>query len=359
MQKHAYPDQAIGFSCGNGTGFGRMRRIIHDFLSYNLRMERDLGEALKILLPASDVEMLSLIARVAEAQEVSLYAVGGLPRDLALGRIPSDFDLVVEGSAIAVARALAREYGGTVTGHARFGTAQWHVEQSRTAWGSAARSGDGRGRRAQIDLVSARRESYPRPAALPEVAPGSIDDDLRRRDFTINTLALRLDGRHYGEILDPLGASRDLDRRVIRALHEESFLDDPTRMLRAVRYEQRLGFRIESKTLRMIPAGERWLRQVSAHRVRQELSAALQEERAARTIQRMGTLGLLSAIHPDLPFDGAAHEEAPRPAEPGRMRVSMPRRGPVTTRSGGSCGSWISRRHRYDRCGADCCSTLE
>jgi tRNA nucleotidyltransferase (CCA-adding enzyme) len=138
------------------------------------------------------------------------------------------------------------------------------------------------------------------------VAPGSIENDLRRRDFTINTLALRLDGRHYGEVLDPLGAMRDLERRAIRALHAASFRDDPTRMLRAVRYEQRLGFRIDSETVRMMPAGATWLRLVSAHRVRQELDAALQEERASPTIRRMGTLGLLGAIHPDLPFDGAS-----------------------------------------------------
>jgi tRNA nucleotidyltransferase (CCA-adding enzyme) len=306
MQKHAYPDQAFGSSCGNGTGFKRMRRIIHDFLSYNLRMERDLGRALKMVLPASDVDMLKLIAQVAEAQGLPLYAVGGLPRDLALGRMPSDFDLVVEGSAIALSQALVREFGGTVTSHARFGTAQWHLDQSRTPWGLADPSGDAPKRRVQIDLISARSESYARPAALPHVAPGSIQDDLRRRDFTINTLALRLDGRHYGEVLDSLGAMRDLEGHVIRALHPASFRDDPTRMLRAVRYEQRLGFRIDSETLRMMPVGATWLGHVSPHRVRQELDAALQEEWASPTIRRMGTLGLLRAIHPDLPLDGAS-----------------------------------------------------
>jgi tRNA nucleotidyltransferase (CCA-adding enzyme) len=296
-------------------GFERMRRIIHDFLSYNLRMERDLGEALRRVLPSLDLEMLNLIARVAEARRVPLYAVGGLPRDLALGRLPSDFDLVVEGSAADLAAALVREFGGRVTGHAKFGTAQWHLEASRTAWGLAARGGGTRDRRELIDLVSARRESYSRPAALPEVSPGSIEDDLRRRDFTINTMALRLDGRHYGETLDPLGAMLDLEGRVIRVLHAESFRDDPTRMLRAVRYEQRLEFRIESRTSRMIPAAERWLRQVSAHRVRQELGLALHEEQAARMIQRMGRLGLLRAIHPAIPFDGAAMR---------RLRVAPP-----------------------------------
>jgi tRNA nucleotidyltransferase (CCA-adding enzyme) len=180
------------------------------------------------------------------------------------------------------------------------------LEHSRTPWGFADNHEHAPKLRALIDLISARRESYSRPAALPQVVPGSIEDDLRRRDFTINTLALRLDGRRYGEVLDPLGAMSDLERGVIRALHEASFRDDPTRMLRAVRYEQRLGFRIDSQTLLMIPEGKRWLRRVSAHRVRQELDSALQEELAARMIRRMGTLGLLRAIHSALPFDDAA-----------------------------------------------------
>lgn len=269
-------------------------------------MERDLGDALKMVLPAPDVDMLALIARAAATLGLPLYAVGGLPRDLALGRMPSDFDLVVEGSAAALAQALVGEFGGTVIRHAKFGTAQWHLEHSRTPWGFAANQEHAPKRRALIDLISARRESYSRPAALPQVVPGSIEDDLRRRDFTINTLALRLDGRRYGEVLDPLGAMSDLERGVIRALHGASFRDDPTRMLRAVRYEQRLGFRIDSQTLLMIPQGKRWLRQVSAHRVRQELDSALQEELAARVIRRMGTLGLLRAIHSALPFDDAA-----------------------------------------------------
>ena len=269
-------------------------------------MGHNLGEALKSVLPAPDVEMLKLIAGVAGTQGVRLFAVGGLPRDLALGRMPSDFDLVVEGSAVALSRALVGEFGGTFTEHSRFGTVQWHLERSRTPWGLAVHNGGTPARRMLIDLVSARSESYARPAALPQVAFGGIEDDLRRRDFTINTLALRLDGPHYGEVLDPLDAMGDLQRRLIRALHEASFRDDPTRMLRAIRYEKRLGFRIDPGTLRLIPTGTIWLRHVSAHRLRQELNAALDEEQAASMVRRMGTLGLLHPIHPDLPVDGGS-----------------------------------------------------
>jgi len=297
-------------------------------------MIRDLGAALKTALPASDVQLLELIAEVAEARGLPLYAVGGLPRDLALGRSPADFDLVVEGSAIALARLLAGEFGGAVTGHATFGTAQWKLEPSRLPWAASDRVHETPKRRSRIDLVSARRESYSREGALPEVSGGSIGDDLRRRDFTINSLALRLDGRHYGELLDPLGALGDLDRRVIRTLHQDSFLDDPTRMLRAVRYEQRLGFRIEAGTLRRIPDGVRWLRRVSAHRVRQELEAALLEERAARMIRRMGQLGLLRAIHPALPHDAACLRRLRSNSQAGQAQSD------AAPREGGSM-SWL------------------
>lgn len=170
-------------------------------------------------------------------------------------------------------------------------------------WVSRGAIAAARQRSPGIDFVSTRRESYARPGALPEVSPGSIEEDLRRRDFTINTLALRLDGRHYGQLLDPLGAQDDLDHGLVRALHLDSFKDDPTRMLRGIRYEQRLGFRIEPKTLRMIREATGWLRQVSPHRLRQELEASVKEERAASMIRRMGRLGLLAEIHPALPYD--------------------------------------------------------
>ncbi len=156
---------------------------------------------------------------------------------------------------------------------------------------------------ASLDLVSARTEFYTHPTALPSVQRGSIKLDLHRRDFTINTLALRLDGRHYGELLDPWGGGRDLSDRVIRVLHSISFIDDPTRMLRAARLEQRLGFSIEPRTLELMQQAMPMLDRVSGERLRDELGLVLQEACAGPILPRLDSLGLLSAIHPALGWD--------------------------------------------------------
>jgi len=152
-----------------------------------------------------------------------------------------------------------------------------------------------------LDLISARTEFYEKPTALPTVERGSIKLDLHRRDFTINTLALRLDGRHYGELHDYWGGLNDLSNGLVRVLHSLSFIDDPTRMLRAVRFEQRFGFTIEIRTLHLIGEARQLLRQISADRVRHELNLIFAEEKSRAMLQRLGELGLFSAIHPDLP----------------------------------------------------------
>jgi tRNA nucleotidyltransferase (CCA-adding enzyme) len=213
---------------------------------------------------------------------------------------------VVEGSAIQLANSLAAKYGGQITVHRRFGTAKWILDRSATP----GRPGGGsKGRRhadIRLDLISARSEVYPRPAQLPHVRLGTIEEDLQRRDFTINTLAIRLDGKHFGMVLDPLGALEDMKRGAIRVLHDKSFQDDPTRMYRAVRYEKRLGFKIAPGTLRLTPNARRWVDQLSAHRIRQELEQILEEDQAAAMLSRLGRLGLLSAVHRALPDDDRA-----------------------------------------------------
>jgi tRNA nucleotidyltransferase (CCA-adding enzyme) len=301
--KHAYPDTAFLINCGNGTGFGHTLCIIHDFFSYNNRVIRRLGDQLEAALSGRDMRLLRLVARAAQSLGLPLYMVGGLPRDLALGRAPSDFDLVVEGSAIQLAASLAAKHGGRVTAHPRFGTAKWHLEDLAIPWWSAPATSAGRYPRAQLDLISARSEAYNGPAQLPQVRPGTIEDDLQRRDFTINTLAIRLDGRQFGRLLDPLGAMEDMQRGAIRVLHDKSFMDDPTRIFRAVRYEQRLGFIIVSETLRLMTDSRRWIGLLSAHRLRQELDQILGEDRAAAMVHRLGGLGLLRAVHRSLPAD--------------------------------------------------------
>lgn len=256
------------------------------------------------VLTGRDLDLIQLVAREAHSLGLKLYLVGGFPRDLTLGRSPTDYDLVVEGNSIELARKLAAKHGGKVTVHPRFGTAKWHFEAAGACHnGSGAGSSQGGQFRGHVDLISARSESYPRPAQLPHVRLGTIEEDLRRRDFTINTLAIRLDGRHFGTILDPLGALDDIERGAIRALHEASFRDDPTRMYRAVRYEQRLGFRIVPETLLLIPGSRQWIGQLSAHRIREELDQILGEDHAASMVHRLGRLDLLRAIHPALPCD--------------------------------------------------------
>ncbi len=217
----------------------------------------------------------------------TLYIVGGFVRDLLLGRENFDIDLVVEGNAITLARRLADAGGGRVRSHARFGTAKWILDD-----------GD------SLDFVTARTEFYPHPTALPQVESSSIKHDLYRRDFTINTLAIRLDGDRSGELLDFYGGEKDLRDGVIRVLHSLSFVEDPTRILRAVRLEQRLGFHIEARTQELISSALALLGRVSGERIRHELYLLFQEPEPESGLARMEELGVMRQIHPGLRCDG-------------------------------------------------------
>ncbi len=253
----------------------------------------DPGKRAKYLADILPQDYLSLLRRVADEaarRSLPLYLVGGFMRDLFLSLPVTDFDLVVEGDAIPLAKALAARHGGRVTAHARFGTAQWFLPDSDIH---------------ALDFISTRSEFYKHPAALPTVKPGTLTDDLRRRDFTINTLALRLDGVHFGELRDDLGGLKDLQAGLIRVLHPISFHDDPTRLFRAVRYEQRYGFRIASDTLALIPEARPLITRLSAERVRHELDLGLEEENAAPILKRLKELGILAAVHPALEWNPA------------------------------------------------------
>ena len=154
-----------------------------------------------------------------------------------------------------------------------------------------------------LDLISARTEFYEYPTALPTVERSSIKLDLHRRDFTINTMAIRLDGRHYGDLYDYWGGLADLRRGLVRVLHSLSFVDDPTRMLRAVRFEQRFNFQIEERTLELLGDANALVPQVSGERLRHELNLILAEPKALDMLARLSGLGLLEAIHPGLRWD--------------------------------------------------------
>ncbi len=253
-------------------------------------------------LPPARLALLKAVAQKAESQNLAFYIVGGFVRDLLMGRPGQDFDLVVEGDAIALAKAVAKQYGGSVVAHARFGTAKWVIGDIREKLAGTLAKVSGAKLNASelpesLDLVSARRESYAQPSALPTVEKDSIKLDLQRRDFTINTLALRLDGQHYEELLDYWGGLDDIQNGSVRVLHSRSFEDDPTRILRAVRFEQRFGFKIEADTLKLLEAALPLIARLSGDRLRHELDAILTEPEAIAMLTRLDKLGVLNAIH--------------------------------------------------------------
>jgi tRNA nucleotidyltransferase (CCA-adding enzyme) len=239
-------------------------------------------------LLARQAGLLRSAAKAAAAKNLPLYLVGGFVRDLLLGVAASDFDLVVEGDAVTLAREMAVEFGGKVTYHVHFGTAQWLPADREHG---------------VLDFISTRSEIYRHPAALPTVKPGSLKDDLRRRDFTINTLALRLDGSHWGELHDELGGLEDLKEGVVRVLHPGSFQDDPTRLFRAVRYEQRYGFQISPETLSLMPPAYGLIGLLSPQRIRHELDLELGEKKTADILSRLAELGLIQKVHPALTWN--------------------------------------------------------
>jgi len=260
---------------------------------------RNMVARLEAALPPAHLELIRCVAAQASEQRMAVYIVGGFVRDLLLERPGLDFDIVIEGDAIALGKALGKRYGGRVTSHTRFGTAKWYVRESK--FGKKSFSVSQSPLPEFLDLISARTEFYEHPTALPTVERGSIKLDLHRRDFTINTLALRLDGHHYGELHDYWGGLADLERGYVRVLHSLSFVDDPTRMLRAVRYEQRYGFVIESRTRQLMDEARPMLEKLSPERVRHELDLILDEPNWFEMLVRLADLGLLIAIHSELP----------------------------------------------------------
>ena len=215
------------------------------------------------------------------------YLVGGAVRDLLLGGHPVDVDIAIEGDARSAARALAERLGGQPREYERFGTADVNVGGQT------------------LHLVSTREESYDAPGELPRVALASLSEDLRRRDFTVNAMAIGLTGDDLGHLYDPHGGLGDLDARAIRVMHDHSFIDDPTRLLRAVRYATRLGFALEPETERLAReavAGDA-LASVSGARIRDELMDLLRETEAPAGVELLRDLEIHTALHPELDPD--------------------------------------------------------
>ena len=227
--------------------------------------------------------LLRVAGKIGEGLGTPAYAVGGFVRDLLTGAAPPDVDLVVEGDGVAFARRLAEEIGGTVLVHRSFGTAS--IEGGRAPAG-AGLDGVALGR---VDVASARREHYPTAGSLPEVEPADLLEDLRRRDFSVNAMALALAPDRFGRLLDPLGGQADVRRRRLRALHPLSFVEDPTRVFRAARYASRLGFRPDGATLAAIRlAVERpGYAALSGQRLWREIELAAAEPRARQVFERL------------------------------------------------------------------------
>ncbi len=233
-------------------------------------------------LPRARISQLRSLGNLANEGGVSLYLVGGVVRDLLLKRENWDLDLTVEGDGIAFARLVADRYGSGLAVFERFATA-------RLAFPDGLK----------IDIATTRRESYAQPALLPTVQPASIEEDLFRRDFTVNALAVQLNPQQFGRMLDPYGGQSDLRARTLRVLHAGSFQDDPTRIFRAIRFEQRLGFRLEPTTLRLLAqaASTNLIQQLSGPRLQNEILLLLAERDPVRAIARLEQLRLLRFLH--------------------------------------------------------------
>ena len=262
---------------------------------------RNVKGLLRSRLPHRLVTVLEDAGQLADRCQVPLFVVGGCVRDLLLGIENLDLDLVVEGDGIAFARKLGEVLHARVKVHERFGTA-------------ILLSADG----FRLDVATARTEYYEYPTALPTVEQSSIKKDLYRRDFTMNALAVRLNGKGFGDVLDFYGGQRDLNDKVIRVLHGLSFVEDPTRVFRAIRFESRFGFRLGKDTATLIAGAVKMnlFHRLSGHRLLEELKLLLGEQKPKQAIKRLAELNLLKFIHPKLSWSDrldkllAAIEEA-------------------------------------------------
>ena len=245
-------------------------------------------------LPRQLLEFVKYISQQAAGRGERVYLVGGIVRDMLLGYTNFDLDLVVEGDAVKLAQQMAETSQAKLLAHHRFGTAKLKYEKFT------------------MDIATARRETYSKPGALPTVTPGTLKDDLIRRDFSINAMAISIASKDYGQLFDPYQGKGDLEHRLIRILHPGSFSDDATRILRGVRYEQRFGFEFEAQTARLLERYIPMLDTISGDRIRHELDLIFAEKQPEFCINRLNELGVLSRISPSLKGDGWLAEKFER-----------------------------------------------
>jgi tRNA nucleotidyltransferase (CCA-adding enzyme) len=253
------------------------------------RKRRSLKSLMNERLPRWAIKILKDAGATAGELGFKSYVVGGFVRDLLLRRENLDMDIVIEGGdGIVFAIEFAKRFNLRVKGHERFRTAVIVFPDGF-----------------KIDVATARLEFYERPGALPTVELSSLKLDLYRRDFTINTLAVALNPRRFGDLVDFFGGQKDIKEKTIKVLHNLSFVEDPTRALRAVRFSERFGFRIGGQTMNLIKNTVKLdlLSRLSGVRLRDELENVLMEDTAAGVVKRLASLGLLALVHPAIKWD--------------------------------------------------------
>jgi tRNA nucleotidyltransferase (CCA-adding enzyme) len=262
--------------------------FIHEFRNAShFTRKKNIASLLKERLPRRVIEIFKEFGDTADTLGYSAYLVGGLVRDILLNQENLDVDVVVEGDGIAFAREYAANHDVRVRSHKKFGTAVLIFPDGF-----------------KVDVATARMEYYETPAALPTVEISSLKMDLFRRDFVINTLAIKLNKRDYGTLMDYFGGQNDLKEKVIRVLHNLSFVEDPTRVLRAIRFEQRFGFKISklSQTLMKNTVKINSFKDLSGRRLYLELKLILMENQPVQAIERMNQFDLLQFISPEIKY---------------------------------------------------------
>ncbi len=247
--------------------------------------KKNMAAVFKERLPRKVIKLLKTFGHVADMLGYNAYLVGGLVRDVLLRRENLDVDIVIEGDGIKFAQEFAEHYDARVRSHPKFGTAVLIFSDGF-----------------KVDVATARMEYYESPGALPIVETSSLKLDLYRRDFTINTLAIKLNKRSYGTLIDYFGAQEDIKEKVLRVLHNLSFVEDPTRVLRAIRFEQRFGFKIGRLTLALIKNAVKinCFKDLSGRRLFLELKLILKEQDPIKAIERMNEFDLLQLISPEI-----------------------------------------------------------
>lgn len=271
-------------------------KALHEDLSDSQWPKRkNISNVLTEMLPRPILRLLRDIGEMADKQHVKVYAIGGFVRDLLLRRPNLDIDIVVEGDGIEFAKSFAEKHNARARCHRKFNTAVLVFNEPEGF---------------KVDVASARFEYYQFPAALPIVEFGSLKMDLYRRDFTINTLAVALNPAHFGQLIDFFDAQRDLKEKTFRVLHSLSFVEDPTRIMRAIRFEGRFGFRIGKQTASLMRNAVRMglIQKLGGHRLLRELQLILMESDPLPALRRMSEFGLMSVLSPRLRFDEKAEE---------------------------------------------------